>query len=263
METLGVWIAAALTLCIFSFLYKDNPFYKFAEHLFVGIAAGYGIVIQAKDGLEGTILEPIGEAAAAGQTGEIILIIIPVLIGFFFFAQFVPNYAWLVRIPFALIIGYGAGLALPRLMEADIFKQVHSTLLSFTTFDQAGSITVTLLVFIVFISALIYLFSTEHRGSVRGSLVLAVIIIVVLGVAVGKMSVININKLLVFSGIICTLTYFFFSAEHRGFVGGVSKVGIIFIMISFGAAFGNTVMGRVSLLIGRIYFLLHDWLPLI
>lgn len=261
METLGVWIAAALTLCIFSFLYKDNPFYKFAEHLFVGIAAGYGIVIQAKDGLEGTILEPIGEAAAAGQTGEIILIIVPVLIGLLFFAQFVPNYAWLVRIPFALTIGYGAGLAVPRLMEADIFKQIHSTLLSFTTFDPAGSITVTLLVFIVFISALIYLFSTEHPGTVRGSLVLAVIIIIVLGIAVGKMPV--INTLLVFSGIICTLTYFFFSAEHRGFVGGVSKVGIIFIMISFGAAFGNTVMGRVSLLIGRIYFLLHDWLPLI
>ena len=47
METLGIWIAAALTFCIFSFLYKDNPFYKFAEHLFVGLAAGYGLVIQA------------------------------------------------------------------------------------------------------------------------------------------------------------------------------------------------------------------------
>ena len=37
----GVWCAALLTLFIFSFLYKDNPFYKFAEHLFVGVSAGY------------------------------------------------------------------------------------------------------------------------------------------------------------------------------------------------------------------------------
>ena len=36
---IGVWVAAVLTLCIFSFLYKDNPFYKFAEHLFVGVSA--------------------------------------------------------------------------------------------------------------------------------------------------------------------------------------------------------------------------------
>ena len=34
------WIAAFLTLCVFSFLYRENPFYRFAEHLFVGSAAG-------------------------------------------------------------------------------------------------------------------------------------------------------------------------------------------------------------------------------
>mgnify|MGYP003318945845 CR=1 FL=1 len=38
---MGPWIAAFLTLAIFSYLYKDNPFYKVAEHLFVGISTGY------------------------------------------------------------------------------------------------------------------------------------------------------------------------------------------------------------------------------
>jgi hypothetical protein len=32
-------------------------------------------------------------------------------------------------------------------------------------------------------------------------------------------------------------------------------------MIAFGAAFGYTVMARVSLLIGRMMFLLYDWWP--
>jgi len=36
----GIWVGALLTLCIFSFLYKDNPLYKFAERLFVGVTAG-------------------------------------------------------------------------------------------------------------------------------------------------------------------------------------------------------------------------------
>ncbi len=40
----GIWLAAFLTLCIFSFLFKDNPFYKLAEHLFVGVSAGYQMV---------------------------------------------------------------------------------------------------------------------------------------------------------------------------------------------------------------------------
>lgn len=62
-------------------------------------------------------------------------------------------------------------------------------------------------------------------------------------------------------GVVSTLVYFYFSKEHTGALGGVARVGIWFIMISFGAHFGYTVMGRVSLLIGRVYFLFHDWLP--
>ena len=33
------------TLAIFSFLYKDNPFYKIAEHAYIGISAGYWLSI--------------------------------------------------------------------------------------------------------------------------------------------------------------------------------------------------------------------------
>ena len=50
MEIFGVWVAALLTLCIYSFLYRDNPFYRFAEHLFVGISVGYGIVLSIHQG---------------------------------------------------------------------------------------------------------------------------------------------------------------------------------------------------------------------
>ena len=41
---LGAWIAAFLTLGIFSYLYRDNPFYKIAEHVFVGVSAGANVL---------------------------------------------------------------------------------------------------------------------------------------------------------------------------------------------------------------------------
>jgi hypothetical protein len=68
---------------------------------------------------------------------------------------------------------------------------------------------------------------------------------------------------LIIVGLIATLIYFFFSREHKGGFGVVSKVGVWFLMISFGASFGYTVMSRVSLLIGRLHFLLSDWLGVI
>lgn len=61
-------------------------------------------------------------------------------------------------------------------------------------------------------------------------------------------------------GVLSTLVYFYFSKEHKGVLGVTAKVGIWFIMISFGAHFGYTVMGRVSLLIGRVQFLIEDWI---
>ena len=40
-EIIGVWLSVFLTISIFSFLYMDNPFYKAAEHIFIGISSGY------------------------------------------------------------------------------------------------------------------------------------------------------------------------------------------------------------------------------
>ena len=58
-ETIGIWFGAALTLCIFSFLYKDNPFYKFAEHLFVGISAGYWATLEWHNVFVPNLWEPL------------------------------------------------------------------------------------------------------------------------------------------------------------------------------------------------------------
>jgi hypothetical protein len=73
----------------------------------------------------------------------------------------------------------------------------------------------------------------------------------------------SINNFLILLGVVSVLIYFFFSLEHKGVLGGVSKIGVWFLMIAFGASFGFTVMARMSLLIGRIQFLIRDWLGII
>ena len=199
MEVFGIWVAAFFTLCIYSFLYRDNPFYRFAEHLFVGLSVGYGIVLSIHQGLIPFAWVPFWEAVTKREFMGL-LRLIPIAIGLLFFSRVVPKYSWLIRYPIAILIGIGSGVAIPKVMEADIFRQVLGTLTPF------GEI---------------------HAG------------------ALGPFEIFGAILMLV--GVICTLTYFFFSIEHRGAVGGISKVGIIFLMVGFGSAFGNTVMGRVSL----------------
>lgn len=212
LDTIGIWVAAILTLSIYSFLYKDNPLYKIAEHLFVGVSAGYGIVLTFYQGFIPYVVEPLKEGFG-GQYVELI-VIIPVIIGMLFFARFIPRYSWLVRYPIAFMLGIFSGIAIPLTLQGYIFEQMHGTIRPFGVFANMGPF--------------------EIFGAI-----------------------------LMLIGVICTLTYFFFSVEHRGAVGIISKIGIIFLMIGFGSAFGNTVMGRVSLLIQRIDFLLTDWLHIL
>ena len=72
-----------------------------------------------------------------------------------------------------------------------------------------------------------------------------------------------VGRIVILIGTVTGLVYFYFSKEHKGLFGGVAKVGTWFLMITFGASFGYTVMSRMSLLLGRIDFLLTDWLKLV
>lgn len=71
------------------------------------------------------------------------------------------------------------------------------------------------------------------------------------------------GSLVVIAAVVTVLFYFFFSVEHKGKAGIISKTGIYFLMVSFGASFGYTVMGRIALFLGRMRFLLKDWLGII
>ena len=60
------------------------------------------------------------------------------------------------------------------------------------------------------------------------------------------------------------MSYFFFSIPHESKPGRAlsrsAGLGRWFLMIAFGAMFGNTVMARMSLFIGRVQYLLQIWI---
>ena len=95
---IGIWVAAFLTLCIYSVLYRDNPFYRFAEHLFVGVSVGYGIVLSIYQGFIPFAWKPFA-AAVMGDSLIGFIKLIPIGIGLLFFARLSPRHTWLIRYP--------------------------------------------------------------------------------------------------------------------------------------------------------------------
>src|SRR6185295_1320032 len=93
----SLWVAALLTLMIFSFLYKDNPFYKFAEHLFVGVSAAYwmvtafwNVLMQNMMGkIYPPILLPFAPDLATGHPEPIFWI--PLIFGLLLLSRLIPK----------------------------------------------------------------------------------------------------------------------------------------------------------------------------
>lgn len=228
---IGIWIGAILTLGILSFLYKDNPFYKMAEAIFLGISAGYWFVSLFWQNLVPMLFDNLGvtrifssdapEGALQsvfihGQYNDNIWYLIAGILGIMMLLRLVPKAGWISRWPLAFVVGTTSGVYLTRYLASNALAQINNTLKDFIPYGQAG-----------FIGWL------------------------------------NLNYFLVLIGVLTGLTYFYFSKEHKGITGGAAKVGIYFLMMTFGASFGYTVMSRMSLLIGRLDFLYSDWLRLI
>ena len=197
-EIIGIWFSVLLTLSIFSYLYGDNPFYKAAEHIFVGVSAGYIFAIMFWDtvwpNLFGRLMPGFVDAGFDFDATYLI----PLVLGVFMLCRLSPKLSRLSRISIAYIVGMAAGMKIYVFLNSDIIGQIQGTTINLNA--NIWSI---------------------------------------------------FNQVIIIVGVISGLIYFFFSKEHKGSIGKISKIGIFFLMIKFGAAFGFTVMGRLALLIGR------------
>jgi hypothetical protein len=203
---IGTWLAGFLTLAIFSFLYKDNPFYKLAEHIYVGVSAGYWLIYVAFFDVYPMLIQ-----AFQSQTGfEKWILLVPGALGIIMLSRWFPKSAWLSRWPIAFTVGVGAGLGITANLQGYVVPQIQATLLPITGWN-----------------------------------------------------IVSLNNVILTLGVVTTILYFYFSKPHKGVLGWTARIGIVFIMVSFGASFGYTLMARISLLIGRLYFLLADLLHVI
>ena len=214
---IGTWLAAILTLAIYSFLYKDNPVYRFAESLLVGISVGFLLVVTFDTTLIPKAVDPLVSTFSGifsgGKFLDFLFILIPVVLGLLMFARFVPRFAWLSRIALALYIGFGAGASIPANMQSLILKQIEATIRPFLTINSTWAM----------FNAIIISDRTDFDD----------------------------------------LLFLFLKSPYRAISGKSPGWVHIFLMIFFGATFGYTVMARISLLIGRLTFLLKDWLGLL
>ena len=223
-RTFGIWMAAFLTIAVLSFLWRDNPLYKLAESVVVGVSAGYVMATAVWSSLIDQVFgklapeltrEYLSPGLAVGDRDWWALV--PLALGMLLLCRLSSKLSWVGMFPLAFVVGVFSGWRFVQYVESDLVAQLA------TMFDP------------------LYVPGPTMAATVGGTL----------------------SALLILVGVLSVLAYFFFSLEHKGALGRTAKVGIWYLMITFGASFGFTVMGRIALLAARLEFLFDDWLWLI
>ena len=160
MSAVETWIAAFLTLCIFSFLYRDNPFYRFAEHLFVGVSAGYLLAVQYQNVILPNVWMPFTTSPHTPQS--IVLALIPAVLGVLMLARIWERMAGPARWAIAFYVGIYSGIAVPGYLQGQIFAQLSDAVKPFA--PGWGAINSALVLLGLLTVLAYFFFSAPHRG---------------------------------------------------------------------------------------------------
>lgn len=218
LDTVGTIVAIVFTLFVFSYLLGDNILFRLAEHIFVGVAVGYAVVVVFHNVLIPKLLSPLLEALGKGSWVQVLLLLVSLLFGLLLLTKPLRSLSWLGSLSVAFLLGVGAALAISGALLGTLFPQVDATA------DVS--------------------YYLERYGPGLGLF----------------------SGLVVLVGATGVLLHFHFSAGGEGplvrlrdrLVQAWGGLGRWFILVAFGAILATTFMSRLSLLVGRVQFLLDS-----
>lgn len=228
-------IGVVATIGLYSVLYRESKFYRFFEHVFLGLAAGFALVVLWKENLK-----PLWWDMMAGSVNKEGIVespgfwayafILPIgLMGYFVFSK---KHNWMSKIPIGVILGFWSG------QQVQIWwnrwgPQIYSSMQPVipTSTDSFTK---------PFVGGL----SPEQAAEINANIYPSQ----------------AISNLIFVITILATLSYFFFSFDIKGkFLKATNTFGRWLLMVGFGAVFGSTVMARFVLEIDRMSYIFVEW----
>ena len=119
-DTLGLLIGFVLTLLIYSYVIGDNPVYRLAVHILVGVSAAYAAVYVLRQ----VILPVFAQLMLNPLSLDSLLWLVPILLALLLILQRLARFAWLGDNATALLVGVGAAVALVGAISGTILPQV-------------------------------------------------------------------------------------------------------------------------------------------
>jgi hypothetical protein len=133
IDLISAFVGLILTVMIFSYLIGDNPLFRIAVYLFVGVASGYAATVIVY-----SVLLPRLNRFQTGDLNQLILAVIPLLLGVSLLAKFSPRISWIGSVGMAVLVGVGAAAALGGALIGTLVPQVQASIDAFDLRSAGG-----------------------------------------------------------------------------------------------------------------------------
>ncbi len=218
-----------LTLMILSYAIKDNPLFRVAVYIFVGVSAGYAGAVAIRQVIIPQLLVPLITIDRSNIFRNL-LYLIPLVLGALLLMKISPRWAHLGNVSMAFMVGVGVAVAISGAVMGTIFPQIQSTINLPKLSSALGDVRAALS-------------SSGQQSSNLENFFSGCVILL---------------------GTAATLVYFHFGAKatptgpkRNKLVNILGAVGQGFIAITFGVLFAGVFTAAITALIERLSFMVN------
>jgi hypothetical protein len=217
IEVISGFIGLILTLLVFSYLIGDNPLFRFAIYLFIGVSSGYAAFAAWQYVLWPKLFSPF--LSQLGNLNQLILLAVPLVLSLSLLAKLSPRTSWMGNFAMAVLVGVGAATAVGGALMGTMIPQAQAAMNEFDLGLASGSQVLVRLgqATVMFLGTILTL-AAFHFTTGRAP-----------------------------DG----------SAKKIGFLDGLGKAGRVFISITLGVLFAGVYMASLTAMIERLSSLIH------
>lgn len=132
IEIISALAGLILTLMVFSYLIGDNPLFRIAIYLFIGVSSGYAATVIWHYVLVPKLFSQLGDL------NQLALLVIPLILSFSLLAKLSPRISWIGNFAMAVLVGVGAAAAVGGALIGTLLPQAQAAMDAFDL-GSAGS----------------------------------------------------------------------------------------------------------------------------
>lgn len=125
-------VSFILTLLVLSYIFGDNPVFRFSLALLVGCTTGYFAVILIQQFIGPQILLTF-------QSGNFQLAAVPLIMSILLLFRLIPRYSRLGNIPLGFLVGTSAAVIIGGAIFGTLIPQVNASIRQFSSWQSLAS----------------------------------------------------------------------------------------------------------------------------